>query len=183
MLFYAVLIWYTGHGEKNSGNWVFEDGNLAFESIYDLYIRYFKGRYLYIVTDCCYSGVWVEDCARLLDRDGVMCGHEAERQKIYIKVFAACLPNETAYDKFYTQRKGVKLQSYFADLSKTIEFAEHRRLYKGCDYSQTTLGVDFTESDSSMCILDRDGKCTHYTTWTKYVQRLTKQDCSRNYLV
>lgn len=182
MLFYAVLIWYTGHGEKNTGNWVFEDGYLAFKAIYDLYVRYFKGRYLYIVTDCCYSGAWVVECARLLDRDGVKCSHDAKDSQMYIKVFAACLPSEAAYDMFYTQCKGVKLQSYFADYSKTIEFAEHRRLHKGSDYSQTTLGVDFTENDS-MCILNKDGKCTRYATWTEYLERLIKQDSSHSYLV
>ena len=173
-----VLIWYTGYGERGTGNWIFQDRSVTFEDIYSLYKRFFKGRYLYIVTDCCYSGSWVEECARLLDKDGIKCCHIAKDQRIYIKVFAACLPSETAYDKYYTHCEGVKLHS------KTIKFAEHRRLrYKSSTASQTTLGVDFTKSDSSVCLLGTNGKCTHYATWPEYVQRLITRESSDDYLV
>lgn len=179
-----MLIWYTGHGERGTGNWIFQNGNVKFEDIYRLYKRYFKGRYLYIVSDCCYSGSWVEMCAKLLDRDGIECGHAAEREGVYIKVFAACLPNEAAYDKYYTQCKGVKLHSHRTDRSKTIKFAEHRKIHgQSSADSQTTLGVDFTENDSSMCLLNGEGQCTHYATWTEYVQRLIAKKCSHKYLV
>ena len=182
--FCLVLIWYTGHGGPGStGNWIFQDGSVTFEDIYRLYKDFFKGRYLYIVTDCCNSGCWVEECARLLDRDGIKCGHSAKYQGVYIKVFAACLPNEPAYDKYYTQCKGVKLHSHRTDRSKTIKFAEHRRLrYKSSAASQTTLGVDFTKSDSSVCLLDREGRCTHRATWPEYVQRLIAWNRSHDYL-
>ena len=182
--FFVVLIWYTGHGEKGTGNWIFKDGSVKFEDIYSLYKNFFKGRYLYIVTDCCYSGCWVEDCAKLLDEDGIKCGHSAKYQGVYIKVFAACLLNEPAYDKYYTQCKGVKLHSHRTDRSKTIKFAEHRCLhYKSSTASQTTLGVDFTKSDTSVCLLDTNGKCTHRATWPEYVQRLIAQESSHDYLV
>ena len=157
---------------------------MKFEDIYSLYKDFFKGRHLYIVTDCCYSGSWVKECARLLDQDGIKCGHVAGRQGVYIKVFAACLPNEPAYDKYYTQCKGVKLHSHRTDRSKTIKFAEHQCLhYKSSAASQTTLGVDFTKSDTSVCLLDRAGRCTHYATWPEYVQRLIKRKSSDDYLV
>ena len=180
----VVLIWYTGHGERDTGNWVMEDGNLQFENIYDLYMKYFKGRYLYIVTDCCYSGAWVVECARLLDRDGIKCGHDAKLSQIYIKIFAACLPNEEAYDKFYTECKGVKLQPNGA--SRTVVFAEHRSLEdKSRTSYQTTLGVDFTQTNE--CIKQEDGNCIHCRTsmtlyWTKLVQRLTENQHSGKYL-
>ena len=169
----TVLIWYTGHGEIDTGNWIFQDGNVKFEDIYHLYKQFFKGRYLYIVSDCCYSGSWVKTCARLLDQDGIKCGHSAKRQRVYIKVFAACLPSEAAYDKYYTQCGGVQLHSHSSGRSKTIKFAEHQRLpYQSSDAIQTTLGVDFTKSDTSVC-----------ATWPEYVQRLIARKSSRKYLV
>lgn len=119
-----MLIWYTGHGEARSGNWVFKDGCLKFEDIYRLYRKYFKGRYLYIVTDCCHSGAWVVECARLLDKDGIKCGHTAEHQRIYIKVFASCLPEEAANDKFYTQCQGVRSHTS-SNGREAIVFAQH----------------------------------------------------------
>ena len=174
---FTVLIWYTGHGEVMTGNWVFPDGFLKFEDLYNLYKKHFTGRYLYIVTDCCHSGAWVVECARLLDNDDIKCFHAAKENKVYIKVFAACLPDEKAYDRFYTKCKGVKLYD-----SKKIVFAKHRKLYlKDKDKkSQTTFGVDFTRNDG--CVVDHNGKC-HCHTWTKNVKSLLKQSYSYDYLI
>lgn len=161
-----------------------QDGCLKFEDIYNLYVKYFKGRYLYIVSDCCYSGSWVKDCAQLLDRKDIKCGHDAERKKVFIKVFTACLSNEKAFDKFYTKCRGVKLLSTAESTRRTIAFAEHRKLvYKSENESQTTLGVDFTRTDR--CILGEDRKCIPHDrlTWTKLVQQLTEEGCSENYLI
>ena len=175
-----MLIWYTGHGRKGTGDWVLKDGFLPFEVIYKLYKKCFRGQHLYIVTDCCYSGSWVVECARLLDGDSISCGHAAKRERIFIKVFAACLPNETASDKFYTHCQGVKLQSQ-RDHSKTIVFAEHRKLrHKDYGYSQTTLGVDFTADDG--CIADLDGEYCCRSTWSAQVQCLIEEDCQSKYL-
>ena len=176
-----MLIWYTGHGENATGNWVFEDGCLAFEDIYDLYKKYFKDRYLYIVSDCCYSGSWVVECARLLDRDEISCGHAAKEHRVYIKVFASCLPNETACDKFYTECRGVRPYSSGGNL-KVIAFAEHRELScRGERDHQTTLGVDFSRTD--LCILDKDRRRCHSMSWTKHVHLLCREESSRQYLV
>ena len=184
-----MLIWYTGHGEKRTGNWVFEDGCLKFEDIYQLYKKYFKGHYLYIVTDCCYSGAWVVECAKLLDKDGINCSHTAKRQRTYIKVFASCLPEESATDKFYTQCQGVRLHSS-SDRRKTIVFAQHRKLqvkYHGKTngeqtVSQTTLGVDFTWSKSNDCILQDEG-CTCCSTWERKVKCLCEEGRTHRYLL
>ena len=179
-----MLIWYTGHGESGTGNWVLKDGCLGFKDVYTLYMRCFKGRYLYIVTDCCYSGSWVEECARLLDEGGIECGHDCKRERIYIKVFATCLPSEQAWDKFYTECRGMKLHSVGDHGLRTIAFAEHRKLtctYGSQDYCQTTLGVDFTRSNR--CVVDEVGNCVYHPTWTVLVQQLCEEECTKNYLV
>ena len=193
-----MLIWYTGHGEKATGNWVFEDGCIKFEDVYKLYKTNFKGHYLYIVTDCCYSGSWVVECARLLDRDGISCGHAAKRERIFIKVFASCLPKELASDKSYVECQGARLHTTHGDdRHKTIVFAQHRKLHvkypsetngesssssrKRRGVSQTTLGMDFTQSKD--CIL-QGKECTHSSarTWERRVEQLCEEKCSRSYL-
>ena len=177
---HTVLIWYTGHGQKYTGNWVLRGRYLAFEEIYDLYMRYFKGRYLYIVTDCCFSGAWVVECARLLDRDGITCSHVAEQKQVYIKMFAASLPDEYANDKFYIECQGVKLHS--RDGSKCIKFAEHRKLQdKEKKSSQTTLAVDFTRDNT--CVLNLRDECSSNTTWSAYVQNLLDERRTNDYLI
>ena len=139
------------------------------------YLPYFKGRYLYIVTDCCYSGAWVVECARLLDEDDIKCGHDAKRKQVYIKVFTACLLDEQAHNTLYTKCNGVK----FDDHSKSIMFAEHRKLHPSLE--QTTLGVDFTRDN--LCTLDRRRRCIHRSSWTEDVQCLLRQNSSDCYLL
>ena len=180
IMFFTVLIWYTGHGQIDTGNWVLKDGFLTFEDIYNLYMRYLKGRHLYIITDCCFSGAWVVECARLLDRDGITCSHAAKRKQVYIKVFAASLPDEYANDKFYIECKGVKLHS--RDKPKCIKFAEHRKLqYKGSDSSQTTLAVDFTRDNT--CVLNLRDECISNSSWSAHVRSLLKEKCTNDYLI
>lgn len=174
-----MFIYYTGHGQKDTGNWALKDGYLTFDDIYQMYKMHFKGRYLYIVTDCCYSGSWVVECARLLDKDGLKCSHAAKKHGIYIKIFAASLPDQAAYDTYYSTQKGIKTLKQHLD---TVRFAEHRKLGKE-ENTQTTLGVDFTH-DNNMCILYEDETCCHNCfTWTEYVQKLLKSHCSVNYLI
>ena len=113
----------------------------------------------------------MQTCARLLDQDGIKCG---ERAGMNIKMFAACLPHEGAYDKFYTELGGTRLHTNCnVDDGKTICFAEHRKLSKDGHW-QTTLGVDFTKYKS--CVKNGKGECVHRSTWSEYVYDLIKQD-------
>ena len=65
------------------------------------------------------------ECARFLDKDDIKCGHGDSTPQ---KVFASCLPDETANDKFYTKCKGVKWHTHSGH-SKSIKFSEHQKLY------------------------------------------------------
>ena len=165
---------------KNTGDWEMKDGFLQLEDIYNLYKKYLKPRPLYIVTDSCFSGAWVVKCAEMFDRDGIKCGESAGMN---IKVFAACLPNEKATDKFYMNLKGTRLhENKDTQLRKTICFAEHRKLHtKGCSNEQYTLGVDFTQYRE--CIKDERGECKHLLTWTEYVHNLIGQNPNNDYLI
>ena len=56
-----------------------------------------------IVSDCCYSGNWVRDSAKALDRLGIPpCGHWAREQGILVKVFASCKPDQKATEPCYS---------------------------------------------------------------------------------
>lgn len=178
MYVHSALIWYTGHGREDTGDWPLKDGFLTFRDIYELYKTNFRHRPLYIVSDCCYSGAWVKECARLLDRDGITCGSVAKQRGIVIKVFAACLPNETAYDKFFIQYKGSTLKKIPGSSSRIISFAEHQRLGKQEGKCHDTLGVDFTHQYT--CFANDEGECythdpTEVSTWTERVEQLIQQ--------
>ena len=97
-------------------------------------------------------------------------------------MFAACLLDEEAWDKFYTECRGVKFRSRH-DPKSTV-FAEHRKLeHKSGGDFQTTFGMDFTRTDQ--CVSGEDGKCSlrHKYTWMQLVQYLTETDCSESYLI
>ena len=95
----TALIWYTGHGERGTGNWCFKDGFVTFEQILQLYKQHFLGKMLTLICDCCYAGQWVHRFTETLDSLKIgACGHKAMEAGYYIKVFTACHANQTAFD-------------------------------------------------------------------------------------
>uniref|UniRef100_A0A1X7U1P3 Uncharacterized protein n=1 Tax=Amphimedon queenslandica TaxID=400682 RepID=A0A1X7U1P3_AMPQE len=93
----GAVIWYTGHGEKGTGNWCFNDGIISFDDIFNLYRSHYMGSSLTIVSDCSYSGQWINDWAMKLDEFNIpACGHHARKKKFLIKIIASCQHNEEA---------------------------------------------------------------------------------------
>lgn len=53
-------MYYSGHGNKIDGSWVFKDANIAPHQIYELWKKYGNMRKrLVIISDSCFSGKWV----------------------------------------------------------------------------------------------------------------------------
>ena len=79
-----AVIYYTDHGEEGTGNWCFRDGTISIEEFELLISR--EGFYPIIISDCCYSGRWVDYCLKKgLIKYGVTC-------------LAACPYFSTAFD-------------------------------------------------------------------------------------
>ena len=94
---YLAIIWYTGNGEKNTGDWCFKDGVITFQDIFGLYMNCLRGKRLTIDSDCSYSGNWIKDCVKTLDDLGIpSCGHHTREQGILLKIFCSCGANEEA---------------------------------------------------------------------------------------
>ena len=54
------MLYYTGHGEKGTGNWCFRDGKISLQTILDMHP---KGTlHAMIFSDTCYSGHWANFC-------------------------------------------------------------------------------------------------------------------------
>ena len=151
-----ALIWYTGHGERMTGNWCFKDGIISFEDIFHLYQENFRGKMLTIVSDCCYAGQWVHRSVEKLDRLKVgACGHKARAAGLILKIFAACQPNETAFDGVYT-KECVSIEptkSLMLFYFKAVEIKQHSRF-------QTPFGIDTTKitcfsDNKKLCRIDQ----------------------------
>ena len=153
---YLALIWYSGHGQRDTGHWCFKDDVLTFEELLSLYETHFRGRLLTVVTDCCYSGHWAYQLAEALERKGIPpCGHHAEEAGYLIKLYASCQPHERATMCSYT------FEGVSAGSDGLVKF-EVQTALKG----QRTCGVDTTSIRCSG--LDRGipcGICVQNVSW------------------
>lgn len=134
---HTALIWYTGHGQQDTGNWCFSDDVITFDEIAELYIQYFEGRLLYIVSDCCYSGQWVRKLEEKLDGEGIRaCGHRNVSRGYLVKLAASCQEDQVAYDTCYSEHG-----AYYSYSAKCILFWKNRELPSG----QVTSLLDTTQ--------------------------------------
>ena len=54
-------------------------------------------------SDCCYSGQWVLECAKILDKLGIPpCGHRARERNVLLKVFSSCQFDQKAVEPGYS---------------------------------------------------------------------------------
>ena len=99
----TALIQYIGHSEKGTGNWCFKTGTISFQEIFNLYRKNSACQRLSLISDCCYSGQWVRECAKTLDNLRIPpCGHRARENGALVKVFASCQPDEKASEPCYS---------------------------------------------------------------------------------
>ena len=139
LLFYylPVVLHYIGPGRRPTGDWCFHDHDITFDDIATLYTKHFRERILVIVSDCSYSGKWVESCKRFLDKYGVQpCGHSARKNGIKLKVYGSCQPDQIGNSLIYSARgNGNEKNTGCHYLWPTQSIAP----------DQTTYGNDFTE--------------------------------------
>ena len=134
---YLVIIWYTGHGEKNTGNWCFKDGVITFQDIFGLYMDCFRGKRLTIRSDCSYSGNWIKDCVKTLDDRGILsCGHHTREQGILLKICCSCGADEEATALCY-----ITEANEFDEINKYVVIDNNKELSSG----QTTKYGDFRQ--------------------------------------
>ena len=125
------MIWYSGHGEKGTGNWVFKDGTISFTDIYALYFDHFRNRPLTVVIDCSYSGSWIRDCAKALDALGIpSCGHHTREAGILLKLYCSCKYNEKASPFLFCQEaiSTDDLKQYLYYAAKKIGVWQHTQI-------------------------------------------------------
>ncbi|XP_019852754.1 PREDICTED: uncharacterized protein LOC109582479 [Amphimedon queenslandica] len=132
----GAILYYTGHGEKDTGNWCFKDGVISFNDIFELYINHFKGKPLTVTSDCSYSGNWINECSKKLDEMNVpSCGHHTREQGLLLKIYTSCQPNEEATALCYVNDEAVE----YSEADKAVIYWFGKTLSSG----QTTMHIDF----------------------------------------
>ena len=154
---HLAIIFYTGHGEKNTGNWCFIDGIIGFEDIYSLYFRYFRRKRLTINSDCSYSGNWIKDCAKTLDGLNILsCGHYTMEVGILLNVWCSCDVEEEATALCYVNeaiRFDEDEQSVVTDFNTELTSGQNTKLG---DFRQIRCSKKVDES----CEVGLYPKCT-----------------------
>lgn len=94
------------------------------------------GSSLTIVSDCSYSGKWINDWARKLDELNIpACGHHARKKKFLIKIIASCQHDEEA--------------TALSFISEGVDFDEDEKGLMHChdgkvlESEQRCFGIDF----------------------------------------
>ncbi len=153
-----------GQGKLDSGDWCFKDGFLSFHDIYKLYKSnsHFRGRVLSIISDCSYSGHWVQECMEAMDGEEIgPCGHTAKIKSILIKVLASCQSNEIP-QKLSLSVLGARNEKNSGRLSFSTQ-------YKGAEIrpKQHSSGIDCTLITCKHNINNPCGLAEGYT-WRKW---------------
>ena len=130
---YLAVIWYTGHGEKNTGNWCFKDDLITFQDIFGLYMDCFRGKQLIIHSDCSYFGNWIKDCVKTLDDLGIPSYGHHTREQLF-KIFCSCSANEESTALCYITEANI-----FDEVYKSLLTYHNKKLSLG----QTTQWGDF----------------------------------------
>ena len=152
---YLAVIWYTGHGEKSTGNWCFKDGVITFQDIFDLYMDCFRGKKFIIHSGCSYSGNWIKDCVKALDDLGIpSCGHHTREQGILLEVWCSCGANEEATALCY-----ITEANEFDETNKYVITYYNKKLSSG----QTTKLGEFTDIRCNKTPTEKCEVCSTFT--------------------
>ena len=86
------VLYYSGHGETATGDWVFFDGTISLDDIVLLFLIFTKTQsggpvYPLIISDACYSGAWAN-----------VCCHVSRTFGLRIHCLSACTEFQTAFD-------------------------------------------------------------------------------------
>ena len=85
----SYLIYYTGHGEKKTGNWVFPDETyMTLQKLLKIWTATTKTRSevnLVLISNSCYSGVWVR----------IPKSYHHNKEHTNVEMVAACGPKDT----------------------------------------------------------------------------------------
>ena len=167
--FPLVVLYYIGHGRRNTGDWCFQDGYITFTDLTQLYLQLLRGRVLTIVTDCSHSGSWVKQCMAFLDQQGVgPCGHSARDKGILIKVFASCLSHQVPRQLVYSVY-GSKNDKNTGDMCfhKCMASIMNAKVAE----DQHVRGIDSTWVMCGQKSIDDECECLPGATWQRWSAR------------
>lgn len=101
-----LILYYTGNSEELSGNWKFPDGTISYRDVVEVIESNRRNRFLmvYIISDCCYAGSWVEQNHKQMEAGG--------RFDPCIRVISSCTGSKLAKHRLFAQSFWGKVSVY-----------------------------------------------------------------------
>ena len=100
-------------------------------------MTHFKGKPLNIISDCSYSGNWINDCAKRLDEMNVpSCGHHTRKHGLLFQIYTSCQLSEEATALCYMNEAAM-----YSEADKAVLFWTNKTLMSG----QKTMHTDFKD--------------------------------------
>lgn len=92
-----LVLYFTGNSEAKTGNWCLSDGCVSFNDLVDLVRKHRRNNYLmvYVVSDCNYSGAWVDENHKLIG--------DNKAEDPFIRVLSSCPGNRTSTHRMFAQ--------------------------------------------------------------------------------
>eukprot|EP00483_Globobulimina_turgida_P004024 UN04032 len=108
----CLTIYYTGHGDKD-GDWIFQDGYISFDFIWNLIEKkYAEPKWdgnIDVCCDCCFSGNW---CVKASQKNMSSFNNQG------VRFFSAAGPNDYAYDNVFSYVQFLHADQYKKDNGK-----------------------------------------------------------------
>eukprot|EP01084_Bolivina_argentea_P087156 157463_1 len=122
-----MCIYYTGHGETDTGNWCFHNGTVSLDDIIKTVRSVNSKCSLHMLCDCCYSGNW---CENLRSYEG---------KYVNISIKAASLPGQVAWDT----KEGGLLTLVECGKKKREDAKKLKRMHTNLDFKGRYKRIDW----------------------------------------
>lgn len=138
---WEIVVYYTGHGEEGSGDWVLaNDEVLSLEDVVNqfrsLCSNSVQRANILVISDCCYSGQWLQR-AEQLQQDGEF--NTSSGDEISLAIQASAGPTDAAYAEFFTT-------AWHAQLAPTEGSSQKLSYFATARYKDRSVLVPYLQS-------------------------------------
>ena len=124
----GIQIYYTGHSELNTGNWIFNNGIITFKQIINIIINNWGNQFFDIFCDCDFSGNWTKQLYKYINKLRIVSVHAASFPE-KTKKYAYNSPNNGGYFTLVISKRKADHQITNNKLNRCQAYIDHNNQY------------------------------------------------------
>ena len=121
----GIQIYYTGHSQLNTGNWIFNDGIIDFKQLISVILNNWGNKYIDILLDCDFSGNWAKELYKYINKIQNISIHAAS----YPGKYAFNSPNNGGYFTLVQSKRKQDHQISDNKLNRCQAYIDHNNQY------------------------------------------------------